>query len=488
MNVAQEKEMAKQLRLGLIVPMGFGAIFLVMLIIGIVSKLTMERLTKATELVSLSYEIKIGVKQLEKLLVNAETGQRGFIYTGKANFLEPYNQARNLIPRQLEELNKQVEDTVQLNTVEKLVQQRMEELATTLVLKRAGKEKELRALIISGKETSIMDQLRASVDVMMNRETVLLNERIQAAKQAEFIAQAVSIGGTVIAVLIGSFIVLFITRKVIEPINQVAAAIASSSTEIASTVEQQERTATHQATAANQTTTTMDELGISSQQAANQAATAATTAKEVLLLAASGNKAVEETHSGMLLLKSKISNIAERTLILSQQTNEIANISNLVSELANQTNMLALNAAVEAVRAGENGKGFGVVAAEIRKLADQSKRSAEKINSLASVIQNAINSTIVATNEGTQTVENNVKTTQRTAAAFTDVAASIDEIVLNVQQISLSAKEQSIAIQQIVSAMNSLNQSAAETACGISQTRISTQKLNEAAMNLKTVV
>ncbi|MGA9382255.1 MAG: methyl-accepting chemotaxis protein [Phormidium sp.] len=483
--------MPKQMRLGLIVPMGFGAIFLVMLGIGIVSKITMERLAKATELVSLSYEIKLELKQLEKLLVDAETGQRGFIYAGLPKFLEPYNQSRTLIAHSLGNLSQKLEDDLQkrkLNMIEELARQKMEELATTIILKRSSKEQELRALVVSGKGRRIMDQIRANLDLMIKQENALQAQRIQAAKQAEIFAQAVSIGGTLIAILIGSFIVLFISRQVVQPINQVASAIAASSTEIASTVEQQERTATHQAAAVNETTTTMDELGISSQRAANQAATAANTAKEVLLLAASGNQAVKETQSGMLLLKAKVNDIAEQTLILSQQTYEIANISNLVSDLANQTNMLALNAAVEAVRAGEQGKGFGVVAAEIRKLADQSKKSAEKINSLINAIQNSINSTVIATDEGTKTVDYNAKTTQKTADTFTNVTASINEIVLSIQQISLSSKEQSIAIQQVVDAMNSLNQAAAETASGISQTKISTQNLNEAAMNLKTVV
>ncbi|MFB2894145.1 CHASE3 domain-containing protein [Aerosakkonemataceae cyanobacterium BLCC-F50] len=467
--------MLKQIRLGLIVPLGFGTIFIVMLGIGIVSKITMERLTKATELVAHTYEVKAELKQLEKLLVDAETGQRGFIYTGLANFLEPYNQSRILIPRTLGNLSKQMADPLQqrkLNTVEELVRQKMDELATTIVLKNTNREKELRALVVSGKGKRIMDQIRANIELMIKQENALQAQRIEAAKQAEFLAQVVSIGGTVIAVLIGSFIVLFISRQIIQPINQVATAIATSSNEIATTIVQQERTAAQQATAVNQTTTTMDELNISSQRSAEQAEAVATGARQILNLV----DGRYEDNSGLhqISLKQKISTLAEQILNLSKQTHQIGRISTLVSQLANQTYMLALNAAVEAVRAGEHGKGFGVVASEIRKLADQSKQSAEQINIIVFDIQSATNSTIIAADEGKVTLE--------------EIVAVINDVVVSTQQISLNAKQQATAIEQVVEAMNNLNQGAAEAASGISQTKEGTQRLNEAAINLKRIV
>jgi hypothetical protein len=114
----------------------------------------------------------------------------------------------------------------------------------------------------------------------------------------------------------------------------------------------------------------------------------------------------------MNALREKVDAIADQILRLSEQTNQIGGISGLVSDLANQTNMLALNAAVEAVLAGEHGKGLAVVSGEIRKLADQSRKSAEKINALVADIQTAINSTVMVTDEGTKTVEEGVKIAQ----------------------------------------------------------------------------
>ena len=150
--------------------------------------------------------------------------------------------------------------------------------------------------------------------------------------------------------------------------------------------------------------------------------------------------------------------------------------------------MLALNAAVEAVRAGEHGKGFAVVATEIRKLADESKNSAAKINNLVSDIQTANNITVLVTDEGINTVEDGVQVSQTTAAAFDKITVSINTIVMNNQQISLNIKQQAIAMEQVMDAMNSINIASKETSEGIFQVKIGIQKLNDAAQNLKAIV
>jgi methyl-accepting chemotaxis protein len=293
---------------------------------------------------------------------------------------------------------------------------------------------------------------------------------------------------SVLLMLFGAGIARLISSGIVGTIDRAISSIATSSTEIAATVEEQERMASQQAASVNQTTTTMDELGASSRATSQQIETAASQAIQALNLAGTGTKAVEQTLEAMATLKTKVQDMQGQIMQLSEQTDRIGNISTVVSDLANQTNMLALNAAVEAVRAGEHGKGFGVVASEIRKLADRSKKSATQINLLVADIQKAINSTVMVTDEGTKTVEFGVNIASETAAAFAGVADAINNVVLTSQQISLNAKQQAIAIEQVVEAMNSLNQAAAQTASGITQTKVGTQKLNEAALDLKAVV
>ena len=279
--------------------------------------------------------------------------------------------------------------------------------------------------------------------------------------------------GTILTALIVSAIAAFLANRATNSLNNIINIVASSSSEIATTVEQQEYTANQQAASVNQTTTTMDELNANSRQSAEQAEAAATIALQVLNLVDS-SAVKEEILVNESSLRDKVGQIAEQIIRLSEQIGQIYSITNLVGDIANQTNMLALNAAVEAARAGTQGRGFAVIATEIRKLADQSRKSTEKINNLVVDIQNATNTTVIVTDEGIKTVDN--------------IVDAINNIALNSTQISLNAKQQSVAIEQVVEAMNTLNRAAIETASGISQTKIGTQKLERAASELKAMV
>jgi methyl-accepting chemotaxis protein len=281
---------------------------------------------------------------------------------------------------------------------------------------------------------------------------------------------------------------IYRARQLVNLIKQLVNGISTSSQQTFSTIEQQERVANQQAASVNETTTTMDELKASCRQSSEQAASAAIAAQQALTLAEQGTQAVGETLAGMFTLENKVGAIAEQIVHLSEQASQIAMISQIVSDLANQTNMLALNSSVEAVRAGEYGKGFAVVANEIRRLSDQSQKSAEKINLLVFNIQKAINSTVMVTDEGTKTVKTGVQIAQNTDQAFAGVAKAVNHMAFNNQQISLNLKQQLDAIQQVVEAMNNINKGAKESAIGISQTRLGTEQLNKAARTLKQMV
>lgn len=277
-------------------------------------------------------------------------------------------------------------------------------------------------------------------------------------------------------------------RQLVSVLSKVSSNIASSTQEMASTVAEQERIATQQAASVSETTTTMDELEASSRHAAEQASAAVEAAKQAFTASEEGADSLVAGLEGMFSLESKVDAIAEQIVNLSSQADQISNISQLVIDFANQTNMLALNSSVEAVRAGEHGKGFAVVANEIRKLADQSQQSADKINNLVSDIQKAINETVMVTEEGTKTVKTGVELAKRTETAFGQIQESVNQVVLNNQQVSLNLKQQVDAIKQVVHAMELINRGAKETAGGLNQTKVGTEQLSEAALDLEKII
>lgn len=292
------------------------------------------------------------------------------------------------------------------------------------------------------------------------------------------------IGGILLALGIGYWIIRSITGRVTESVS----VMSSTATEIASAVTQHERTASQQAAMVNETTATVDELGASSRQSSEQAASAAALAQKAATMTDEGDKAVGQAIEAMNSLKGKIAVVAEQILRLGEQMSQIGGIAALVSDIAGQTRMLALNAAVEAARAGEQGKGFAVVASEVRKLADQSKKSAEQANALIAEIQKATNSTIMKTEEGTKAVEDITRLARNVGELFGNLSQAANSVYENARQVLLNTKQQTAAISQVTQAMNTINTGAKETSAGISQTKVGIEKLNETAKGLKEMV
>jgi methyl-accepting chemotaxis protein len=281
---------------------------------------------------------------------------------------------------------------------------------------------------------------------------------------------------------------LFLADRIAKYIQKAIATITNSANEIIDTVQTQEVTVNEQANSAIATTDSINELENISTETAQQADASATGAKQALSLAEEGTQAVQKTIHEIADLRDRVDEIASQIANLGEQTGQITTVSDLVSDLAKQTNMLALKAAVEAARAGEQGKGFGVVAGEIRKLADESKKSAQKINDLATDIQASINRTVITTDRGTKTATDGIQLAENTAATFVGVADAVNNVFLNSQQISSSTKRQATAIQQVLGAMNTISQGSQESAIGMHKVKTSTRELNQIADELQAAV
>ncbi|MBF0098519.1 MAG: methyl-accepting chemotaxis protein [Magnetococcales bacterium] len=312
-------------------------------------------------------------------------------------------------------------------------------------------------------------------------------------KESEAFAAVTTLNLTILVVAVVCAVVVvcvgwLVARSISKPLLDVIQVISSSSAEMAATVTEQERVAAQQAASVNETNTTMEELGASSRQSAEQAEVAANSADKALELSQFGMSRVEDSMASMEKAKTKVEAIAQQILLLSEKTGQIRDIANLVSDFANETKMLAMNAAVEAVRAGEHGKGFAVLAMETRKLADESKRSAGRINGLVSEVQKANNSTVMATEEGSKVVDDGMVISQNTAETFREVAQAMNAASQGAQQISLNVRQQSVAIRQVVEAMKSVNAGARESQAGMGQVKEGIRTLNEAAQTLQKMV
>jgi len=293
---------------------------------------------------------------------------------------------------------------------------------------------------------------------------------------------------TLVVLFIMAVASFFLSRVLSKPIQESVNILSTSIREISSVIDNHERTANMQSASVNQTTTTISNIGNSSRLSAEESQVVTIKAKDAQNMAVNGHNSVLEMIQSIDTLKLRVSGIAEQILRLSEKNSQISNIIGLVSELANETNMLALNAAVEAARAGENGKGFEVVAVEIRKLADESKKSALKIQEIISEIKKATDSTVMATEEGVKRADDSARLGSKVLDSLSGINNSVAGVFDSIEKISINIRQQSISMNEIVSAMNSINRGSQESASGIAQTKVGVNQIGDATKKLRDLV
>jgi len=220
-------------------------------------------------------------------------------------------------------------------------------------------------------------------------------------------------------------------------------------------------------------------------QSAQRAAEAARTAKEV---AEKGSDIVKQSIVGMQSIRNSVREASRQVRMLGENSARIGEITDFISEIANRTNLLALNASIEAARAGEAGRGFSVVADEIRNLAERSSVSAEEISKLIVAIQTGISKTMQAMENGNKEVAEGTQLVDSAGEALREIVGRVEVSTTSSVEISKLTEEQTRFSQEIVSALEHIAGIAKETATGAKQSREAAIQLEALSKNLKQAV
>ncbi len=229
--------------------------------------------------------------------------------------------------------------------------------------------------------------------------------------------------------------------KVLERVRKAAVDVSSSANEILLSSEDMASGAVQQDQEITNTSSAVEELTVSMKQVSNNAEASAEAARRALDAAEQGNRSVRDTLEGMQRIRASVQATAKKIKSLGDRSLEISEIINVINDITEQTNLLALNAAIEAARAGEAGRGFAVVADEVRKLAEHSRTATKDIAGLIKAIQAETNEAVVVMEEGTKEVEVGARLADQAGKALEAISSVVRQSAELVQEISLASKQ-----------------------------------------------
>ncbi|WEJ11996.1 methyl-accepting chemotaxis protein (plasmid) [Sinorhizobium sp. M103] len=274
-------------------------------------------------------------------------------------------------------------------------------------------------------------------------------------------------------------------EKLLATISETAQHLSSSAAEILAGTTQQVEGMREQSSAVAQTVTSVDEVLQTSEQAAQRAQQVAASYDNAVKISNEGRRALDDTVQVMNAVSARTETIAADILSLAENSLEIGEIVSVVAEIADQTNLLALNAAIEASRAGEHGRGFNVVASEIRTLADQSKAATTRVRRILMEIQKSTNSAVIGAEDGSKSVSRALETVSEAGETIRQLEAIVDDSARSVAQIAASAGQQRAGMKQIHEAMHYIEQTSSQNLSAIRQAEEAAKDLNELGSRLK---
>ncbi|MEC9345813.1 MAG: methyl-accepting chemotaxis protein [Pseudomonadota bacterium] len=277
-------------------------------------------------------------------------------------------------------------------------------------------------------------------------------------------------------------------ESLVDEIREAASGVGSAAAQILAATRQQVAASTEEASAVRETSATVAEVRQTSEQAARKIRAVAEMATAMERSATEMLRAVESGRQLSADNKERMEVLAQRILQFSEQAQEIAEINSMVSGLAEQSNLLAVNASIEAAKAGEAGRGFNVVANEVRVLADRSREATSEVRRIVGEIQRSAQGAVMAVEQGVKSAETGVEQADRSSQVIALLNSNISETTQAARQISAAAEQQEVGMEQIALAMNDIELSSTQTVSATRQVESAAQDLNGVAHKLNDVV
>jgi methyl-accepting chemotaxis protein len=534
-EIAMSK-MSLKMKLGL----GFGTVLLTLAVLGIATYSGLGSIQAQARVVASNVEKKELTAAIDTGLEKQLAGARGFLITKDEAQLGRYREGNELLADSADKLEKMLvtdEAKKALADVRDLERRLHVQQERAIELRRADREKDAKEALFSAQNDEVRAEMRKQIKTVTEIAEKLRKEAQdqQAATQSRVEMMALILTGAGLLVGIGvAFLIarsvsravsamvslikeiaannlavedMPITsqdeigqagtalngmknsmRQVIQSIAGTAEHVASASEEISSSAAQQAQGAETQKDQTTQVATAMQEMSSTVAQVSENSNLAAEASRQAAETARHGGSIVDDTLGKMRAIAEAVRATAKKVDELGKSSDQIGHIIGVIDDIADQTNLLALNAAIEAARAGEQGRGFAVVADEVRKLAERTTSATKEIAQMIKNIQDETRVAVSAMEAGTGQVEEGVKSTAQAGASLKEIIQMAEQVGEMIAHIATAATEQSSATEQVNQNMDQIARLVKESAVGSQQSAKACQDLSGLALDLQKMV
>ncbi len=277
-------------------------------------------------------------------------------------------------------------------------------------------------------------------------------------------------------------------RRIVSEINRDANILVDNAQHIATASDEVAKAAEHQSDATSAMAAAIEELTVSSNHISDSARETSADSRQAMQLSTQGTERVSQAAQAIQQVSTTVSSVADRIRTLESRAEQISSIANVIKDIAGQTNLLALNAAIEAARAGEQGRGFAVVADEVRKLAERTSSATTEIEQMIVAIQADTGGAVEAMNAALPEVEQGVQLAESATESLRAIEAGAHRTLERVGEVADATQEQSAASTSIAQRVEQIANMVEETTATIRGTTETAHQLEEIANNLKGLI